>query len=79
MDEILYERLIQELDASLAKKIYLTGNDLIKIGLFGSHSAIDSALKRGDLPYVKISSRRRVFPRSAVLEYFKNNIGVGLK
>lgn len=68
------ESLVQELDRFLGEKPYITGNQLIEIGLFGSASAVTAALKREVLPSIRISPKRIVVPRSAVLEYFRNNL-----
>ncbi len=71
------ESLIQEFENFLGKKPYFTTNQLIEIGLFGSASAANAAIKRGSLPTIKISPKRTVIPRSAVLEYFRNNLTAG--
>lgn len=68
------EFLVQEFDNFLVNKPYFTPAQLIEIGLWGSSSAASAALKRGDLPSIKISPKRTVVPRSAVVEYFRNNL-----
>lgn len=69
-----FDSLVQELDNLLEKKPYFTLSQLIELGLFGSNSAASTALKRGLLPSIKISPKRTVIPRSAVLDYFKANL-----
>ena len=66
--------LVEELGKALGDKPYFTGNQLIEIGLFGSASAVNAALKIGSLPSIKISPKRTVVPRSAVIQYFRNNL-----
>jgi hypothetical protein len=68
------QSLVDEFDKLLGNKPYCTGTQLIEIGLFGSTAAVTAALKRGTLPSVKISPKRTVVPRSAVLDYFRNNL-----
>jgi hypothetical protein len=68
------ESLIKELDTFLGNKPYFTGTQLIEIGLFGSASAVTSALKKGLLPSIKISPKRTIVPRSAVVKYFRENL-----
>lgn len=68
------DALIREFDQLLATKPYFSSSQLFRLGLFGSITAASSAIKRGDLPSIKISSKRTVVPRSAVLEYFKTNL-----
>lgn len=67
--------LIEEFDRLLGDKPYFTVKQLIDLGLFGSVSAASKALKRGDLPSVKVSEKRTVIPRSAALQFFKDNLG----
>jgi len=68
------ESLVQEFNNFLGDKPYFTSNQLIDLGLFGSYSAANAALKRGAIPSIKVSPKRTVVPRSAVLEYFRNNL-----
>lgn len=66
--------LLEEFNKFLGEKPYFTACQLIELGLFGSYSAVNAALKRGLIPHIKISKKRTVVPRSAVLEYFRNNL-----
>jgi len=63
-----------EFSSFLDRKPYCTISQLIALGLFGSQSAASAAIRRGDLPSIRISPKRTVIPRSAVLEYFKSNL-----
>lgn len=68
------ESLIQEFEQLLGKKPYFTTAHLIQIGLWGSATAATAALKRGDVPSIKVSPKRTVIPRSAALAYFRKNL-----
>jgi hypothetical protein len=68
------ESLVKEFDNFLGKKPYFTPAQLIEIGIWGSHTAATASLKRGDLPSIKVSPKRTVIPRSAVLDYFRKNL-----
>ena len=65
--------LIQE---SLGNKLFCTKKQLISLclnaGLCGSISGAETALKL--LPWIKMSPKRMVVSRNAVLEYFQNHI-----
>jgi hypothetical protein len=68
------ESLVKEFEEFLGDKPYFTRGQLINIGLWGSSTAAATALKRGDLPSIKVSPKRTVIPRSAVLQYFRKNL-----
>lgn len=68
------ESLIAEFAKSLGDKPYFTGKQLIDLGLFGSATGISKALNNGVLPFIRVSKKRRVVPRSAVVQYFQNNL-----
>jgi hypothetical protein len=70
----LTESLVTEFDNFLGNKSYITPAQLIEIGLWGSASAAATALKRGDIPFIKISPKRTIIPKSAVLDYFRKNL-----
>lgn len=74
MSTSLINILIEELSTHLGDRHFYTIDDLYTFGFFGSKHSARMALKNGKLPYVKISPRRRVVPRSALLEYLRNNI-----
>lgn len=68
------ESLIEEFETLLGNKPYFTAKQLIELNIFGSQSAAIAALNRGTLPSIQISSKRRVIPRSAVIQYFRHNL-----
>lgn len=70
----LIDLLIAELTKELGDRRCFTIDDLHSLGFFGSKHAARMALNNGKIAYVKISPRRRVVPRAALLEYLKNNL-----
>lgn len=73
------DNLIADLISHLGEKPYFTGQFLIEIGLFGSQTALAQALKRGDLPTIRISPKRQVVPRKAVIEYVRKNLAESIR
>lgn len=69
--------LAEELNRKLGDRPFYTLRQLTSIGFFGSVPAARLALKRGLLVFVKISPRRYVVPRSALLEYIRKNLSKG--
>jgi len=74
MSKAVYDEFIQELDRIIGDRPFYTLRELIAIGFFGSRSAARNALKEGLLTFVKISPRRFVIPRKAVLYYLHSKI-----
>jgi hypothetical protein len=68
------DSLVGELNMKLGDRPFYTLRQLISIGFFGSMSAAKTALLGGQLSYVKISPRRIVVPRLALLAFLRNNI-----
>ena len=66
--------LISEFEQLLGSKPYFSTSRLTKLGLFGSSSAANAAIKRGELIALKISSKRYVIPRSSALNYFRQKL-----
>lgn len=68
---------LDEITEKVGNKSFCTTNDLIEIGLFGSHNAVLVALRRGDLPFIRISSRRFIVPTKDLLDFVERNFNVG--
>ena len=71
---ITLDLLIKEFDDHLPKAPYFSITELKDLGIFGSHAAAHAAIKRKDIPSIKVSQKRTVVPRSAVVDYFRRNI-----
>jgi hypothetical protein len=65
--------ILNEVSEKIGNKSFCTANDLIEIGLFGSHNAVLVALRRGDLPYLKVSSRRLIIPKKDLIKFIERN------
>lgn len=74
MSVLVLDLLIDELTKQLGDRQFYTIRDLKTIGVFGTAQSARKALKNGELAYVKISPRRCVIPRAALLEYLRNNL-----
>lgn len=68
------ESLISEFEKLLGPEPYFSPRRLITLGICGSPSAAAALLKRGSIPSIKISTRRTVVPKSAVLEFIRQNL-----
>lgn len=66
--------LIQEFADQLDDKPYFTISELIKLGVFGSSSGANKALKNGLIPFIKVSEKRKVVPRKSVIDFFSKNL-----
>jgi len=66
--------LLKEISEQLGDHQFFTASELAKIGFFGTTYAARKAIKEGKLPFIRISNRRKVIPRPALLEYLRNNI-----
>lgn len=66
--------LVDKFAQQLGDRHFYTIRDLQILGFFGSIHAARKALRNGKLIYVKISPRRRVIPRAALLDYLRNNL-----
>ena len=65
--------ILEEVAEKIGNKSFVTPNDLIRLGLFGSHNAVLVAFRRGDLPYVRISNRRLVVPKKDLISFIERN------
>lgn len=68
--------IVDEIAEKIGNKSFCTANDVIELGLFGSHTAVHIAFRRGDLPFVKISARRFVIPTKDLLKFIERNFSV---
>lgn len=66
--------LLDELAKQLGDRPFFTVDDLHNLGVFGTKYAARMALKNGLLAYIRISERRRVIPRAALIDYLQNNL-----
>lgn len=74
MTTIASDSLVKEFDELLPKAPYFSISELIELGLFGSSAAANAAIKRKVIPSIRMSPKRTVVPRSAVLDYFRKNL-----
>ncbi len=65
------EKIIQKFEEKLGGSDFISPTKLISAGIYGSYGAVKLALKRGDIPSIKISSHRTLIPREGVIEYLK--------
>jgi hypothetical protein len=68
------DALVEELNKKLGDKQFYSLRELTSVGFFGSLPAARIALLKGQFPYIKISPRRRVIPRSSIIEFLRNSI-----
>lgn len=70
--------LIDELTKQLGDRNFYTIRDLKTLGYFGSLQAVRMALREGKIAYIKISPRRSLIPRVALIDYLRNNLSENL-
>ena len=66
--------VLNELFKEFEDRHFFTIDDLYSFGLFGTKYAVRQALKSGVLPFVQVSKRRRIVPKTALLEYLRINL-----
>jgi hypothetical protein len=70
----LMNGLVKELNEKIGDRAFFTLAELVSIGLFGTMQTARHALKLGELPFIRMSERRCVIPRAALLDYIRNNL-----
>jgi hypothetical protein len=70
----LIDGLVKELNKKIGDRTFFTLPELVSLGLFGIVQTARHALKEGELPFIRISERRCVIPRTALLDYIRSNI-----
>lgn len=68
------QEIVQKFEKKLGDDEFVTPGLLIKIGLYGSHTALAKALANGTFPSLKVSPNRTLIPKSAVLEHIRKNV-----
>jgi hypothetical protein len=74
MSSQLVDGLVNELNDKIGDRTFFTLSELVLFGLFGSLQAARHALRDGLLPSVRISQRRCVIPRAALINYIRANL-----
>lgn len=75
----IFDLMADQLIKQLGDRQFFTLRELTDIGVFGSLSHARDVLKAGNLSFIKISSRRSVIPRVALLDYLQNNLSENLR
>ncbi len=66
--------LEKELNEKIGDRPFFTLPELVSLGLFGTVQTARHALQDGEIPFIRISTRRCVIPRSAVLDFIRKNM-----
>lgn len=70
----IFDLVADQLTKQLGDRQFFTPRELTDIGIFGSLSNARDVLKEGNLRFIRISARRSVVPRAALLEYLRHNL-----
>ncbi len=70
----IIDMLVDTLNKQADHRHFYTIPDLLKLGIFGTAYSARRALKLGILPCVRISTRRTIIPRAALLEYLNRKL-----
>ena len=65
------ESFIQKIEQKLGSEDFIQPTALVKAGIFGSQTALRSALRKGLLPFIQVTSHRLLIPRDAVIEHLR--------
>lgn len=63
--------LIKRINQIMGSRHFFTSADLIRLGIFGSKSAVWRAVKLGYIEAIYITDRRRVIMKESLLNYIK--------
>lgn len=70
---------INEIEERLGDSLFISPRQIVNLGIYGSLAAVRLALKRGDLPSVKLANHRRRIPKKEFIEYLKENLLTGIE
>ncbi len=65
--------MIAEFSEKLGDRQFFTVQDLQLFGLYRTLESARKALKNGDLPYIRVSPRRRLISRAILLKFIRDN------
>jgi hypothetical protein len=65
--------ILEEVAEKLKDKSVCSTSELVNLGIFGCHNSVLVALKRGDLPFVRISPRRLIVAKKDLLKFIESN------
>jgi hypothetical protein len=68
----LVSALVEELTKKLGDRPFFTAKQLAEFGLFGTVASVYVALNKGSLQFIRISPRRRIIPKIALIAYLEN-------
>lgn len=69
----LTKAMLETIDQKIGDKSFYSVKELVTVGVFGSLVSARRALKKGCLPYIRVSQRRFVVLRPALLHFLQNN------
>lgn len=69
----LKEQTNPELDKLLGSHAFFTPTHLKAMGIFGTIESVRIAMRKGRLPFIKISQRRKVVPRHLLVQFIHEN------
>jgi hypothetical protein len=70
----LMEGLVKELNEKIGDRAFFTLSELVSLGLFGTVQTARKALVDGELPFIRVSQRRCVIPRTSLLDYINKHL-----
>ncbi len=79
MSDLQIEELIEILSRKIGDQEFYSLRELTDLGFFGSIASARRAIQQGLLPSLKISTRRIVIPREAILKYCMENLQTSQK
>jgi len=72
------EEIVKKFDRLLPNQPLLKPGALVEVGLFGSPTAVQHALKRGDFLYI-VQGRHKLISRESVLEWLEKAVERGVR
>lgn len=67
------QNIIKKFEEKLGSEDFIKPSQLVSIGLFGSQTAVRLALRKGVLPFIRVSTHRILIPRESILDHLRKS------
>lgn len=65
------DKLLDRFEKLMGSRQFFTPPELVKMGIYGSKSAVWRAVRLGDIEALKISDRRRVILKESIIKHVR--------
>ncbi len=68
------DAILDEVEREIGDELFVESTALLRLGIYGSRSALILAIRNGTIPAIRVSQNRFVVHRSAILELLREGI-----